>query len=147
MTLTDKQNETLARLGGWAILRHENGDPFQEAGDDGAVHWYRRRKQYGYEYSVGCPDMATPDAMVELMEFCQERGKYISVGTNDIGSWGSFLQQHDVEEVHPIVGIGDTPGEAVARAVLALKDGGSLLTDPADFPEHLRLRQLPWKEG
>ena len=136
MTLPENINEDLAGLLGWK-------ETFR-----GKVisDWFN-----GDRWSNGCPDMTTPDAMVELMEFCNGRGWIVALMNilDEPRPWACSITRMNGPGFGK--GYGETPAEAVALAVHALKDGGPLLTNRADFPEHLRLRQLPWtlttKEG
>ena len=112
MTLPENVNEDLARLRGWEadgrkwwrwITKQGSGGPYDE-----------------HQVCDDCPDMTTPDAMVDLLEFCWKRGLHYSLDSYlRPGKIHCYVFSLEDEEVAGDCEA-DTLPEAVALAVHAV---------------------------
>jgi len=118
MSLPENVNEDLAGLRGWKPCANS------------AIGWERQRGHVdngGYTvYMPGCPDMTTPDAADELVEFCRVRGFYVDVLPTGNGYEVEVLrdeEKHDgwLKHLPGTQAIQETRGEAVALAVHAAR--------------------------
>ena len=115
MTLTGKQNEALARL----VWKYTPADPAQMI----PRRWERfDRVTQSVEVKQICPNMATPEAMVELWDMVKARGWHLQIDedaetlTIDVGGGVTFTGGD----------YGDCMMLATAKALLALIEGGYL---------------------
>jgi len=122
--MTPEQNETLARLVGWE-LQH---DELQPGGNPGFLDVWRKP---GEGDNLVCPDMTTPNAMVELLEFCRKREAFFEIYGGDKKRWPLWEVKAGTGQADPDVrvDVANLP-TAVALAVLALHKHG-YLDEPA----------------